>query len=509
LLLPKQATQFPTLNFTRHASYHGPSPEGSKLRKNIHTIRNSTCGVESCRVADIARNPEARASGEEQRTSESFTDLTTTEIDTIGKSGDVMCLASSNYDRKTFWRGRLSSVAVLITLLVLPITLIHPLFAQTETTLYNFCALANCTDGEEPLAGLAMDDDCDLYGTTAHGGTFGGGTVLKVAPDGTETVLHSFGGTARDGSRPAAPVSIDAKGNLLGTTSLGGNHDGGTVFRISPSGRETILYSFCSVGGTSCRDGSGPESGLISDEEGNLYGTTTSGGAFNRGIAFRLSPSGRETVLHSFGSGMDGAQPSSPLVMDSKGNLYGTTQDGGDSNSCPDFGGSCGTIFKINSTGTETVLYNFCSAGTSHCRDGSEPVGIFLDRKGNLIGATYRGGDFNSGTVFLLTPTGSEMVIHSFNGNGVDGSYPLGGVTMDSAGSLYGTTSFGGSYFDYGVVYKIDHAGQESILHSFDFTDGYDSFASLLLDSEGNLYGTTSGGGVNSYTAGVVFKIVP
>jgi uncharacterized repeat protein (TIGR03803 family) len=229
----------------------------------------------------------------------------------------------------------------------------------------------------------------------------------------------------------------DAAGNLYGTTELGGTFDDGTVFRIDPSGAETVLYSFA---GSS--DGEWPTGGLVRDKKGNLYGTTELGGADNVGTVFMLDSAGQETVMHSFGAGSDGAIPFAGLAHDAAGNLYGATQSGGAHN--------YGAVFTISrATGQESVLYSFAGAPG----DGSSPYAtLVVDAKGNLYGTTWNGGANDDGTVFKLDPAGDETLLHSFAGS--DGRQIYGGLVLDAAGNLYGTALLGGIN-DNGTVFKL------------------------------------------------------
>ena len=247
-------------------------------------------------------------------------------------------------------------------------------------------SFAGGTDGAYPAAGLVFDKKGNLYGTTKEGGGHNG-TVFKLTPSGKETVLYNFSGNS-DGYYPEAGLILDAKGNFYGTTTLGGGYFGGTVFKVTPSGKEAVLYRFCSQ--NNCTDGSTP-GGLVFDANGNLYGATNSGGGTNNGTVFKLTPSRKETVLYSFTGGTDGAFPSG-LVLDEKGSLYGTTAQAGANRG--------GTVFKVApSTRKETVLYSFTGA------DGANPrAGVAFDKQGNLYGTTYYGGTNNNGIVFKLVP---------------------------------------------------------------------------------------------------------
>ena len=397
------------------------------------------------------------------------------------------------------WTRGALTMAVLCLLLIVGF---QPAEAQTETVLYSFCAQTGCPDGSNPRADLVMDTVGNLYGTTLYGGTSGVGTVFELSPSGTETVRHSFAARHTDGHYPYAGLLMDTTGNLYATAQSGGAKGLGTVFKLSPNGNETLLYSFCVL--AACADGYHPRAGLIMDTKGNLYGTAFDGGAYDAGAVFELSPSGTETVLHSFCQQPgcpDGYYPQAGLVMDTNGNLYGTTLYNGA------YGG--GTVFKISSDGTATTFYNFCTA--TGCKNGRYPqAGLILDTNGNLYGTTYGGGAHGQGTVFELSPSGAETVLHSFCARTgcSDGSHPRADLVMDTAGNLYGTTYSGGTN-SVGTVFKLSPNGTETVLHSFaaNGSDGTHPYAGLVTDTIGNLYGTTYSGGANGY--GAVFKVKP
>ncbi len=371
--------------------------------------------------------------------------------------------------------------------------------AQTYTVLHRF----QFANGAFPYGGLVSDPSGTLYGTTFEGGTLNG-TVFKLDKSG-ETVLHSFQG-ATDGFNPQASLIRDAEGNLYGTTTYGGTYGLGTVFKMTATGQETILYSF-----TGYADGSQPVAGVIQDSAGNLYGTTQYGGinavpGSNQsfGVVYRVDPSGKETVLYGFTGKADGANPQAGVIRDSAGNLYGATYSGGDLSTCDGFG--CGVVFKLDTGGAQTVLHRF--TGTP---DGANPIaGLIAGSEGNLYGTTAHGGDVcvnpsGCGTVFKLDKSG-ETALYRFKGT-PDGEAPQAGLIMDAAGNLYGTTRGGGAS-GYGTVFKMDTAGTETLLYSFSFgADGNRPQAGLFMDSTGNLYGTTVGGGGSS--EGVVFKLKP
>ncbi len=359
----------------------------------------------------------------------------------------------------------------------------------TEQVLHSF---TGGTDGAYPEAGLVRDAAGNLYGTTAHGGAYGYGTVFRVSASGTETVLHSFTYNGTDGVDPEAGLVRDTAGNLYGTTAQGGAYTYGTVFEVSASGTETVLHSF--TGGA---DGASPYAGLVRDAAGNLYGTTVSGGAYNYGTVFEVSASGTETVLHSFTGGTDGRNPGAGLVRDAAGNLYGTTAYGGSY--------SNGTVFEVSASGTETVLHSF-TGGTDGAYPGEGGPGLVRDAAGNLYGTTGEGGAYNYGTVFEVSASGAETVLYSFTG-GAYGEYPAAGLVRDAAGNLYGTTVDSG-IGAFGTVFEVSASGTETVLHSFTGgTDGASPRAGLVRDAAGNLYGTTVDGG--AYTYGTVFEVTP
>jgi uncharacterized repeat protein (TIGR03803 family) len=328
-----------------------------------------------------------------------------------------------------------------------------------------------------------------FYGTTLYGGTYSHGAVYRIDKTGHETVLYSFTGGA-DGGWPFASLITDSVGNLYGTTRGGGKNGVGTLFKLDPSGNETVIHHFGGSGVIS------PDSAVVRDSGGNLYGTTSSGGLYNHGVVYKIKANGEVTVLHSFTGGADGSSPAG-VILDSAGNLYGVTQLGG---SRRILSNGCGVVYKLDSSGNQTVLYAFtCFA------DGIGPnCTLTRDSAGNLYGTTNGGGKRHKGVVFRLDPSGNETVLYSFTG-GADGAFPgSAGVVFDSAGNLYGTTVQGGK--DFGVVYKIDTTGTESVLYSFTFsgTAGYPPNG-VIVDAVGNIYGTTELGGVNG--GGAVFKI--
>jgi uncharacterized repeat protein (TIGR03803 family) len=360
--------------------------------------------------------------------------------------------------------------------------------AQTFTTLVNF----DFSNGAFPYGSLLRDPVGNLYGTTEVGGSSNDGTVFMVNTSGVETVLYNFTGGA-DGGNPLAGLVRDPAGNLYGTTETGGASGLGAVFKVDSKGTETVLHSF---DGT---DGCIPLGGLVRDKAGNLYGTTSGCGSSNFGTVFKVSKTGTEKTLHSFaGPPNDGAFPSyENLLIDTKGNLYGVTLSGG--GACFNFG--CGTIFKLDTTGKETVLHNFTGLTT----DGCSPSGMLAnDVEGNFYGTAGGCGEFSLGVVWKLSNKGTESVLHSFSGqNGVS---PSGGVVIDAKGNLYGDTDGGGPY-SAGVVFKLSKTGKETVLHSFALEDGETPFAGVIRDAKGNLYGTAAEGGSQNF--GTVWSLSP
>jgi uncharacterized repeat protein (TIGR03803 family) len=421
--------------------------------------------------------------------------------------------------------------------------------AGNVTVLYSFTGRA---DGGNPQAGVTRDSAGNLYGTTANGGSAGGGVAYKLDTAGNETVLYSFpagfygaypSGVIRDsagnlygtipaglgqcvgsslacgyvykldtagnytvlytftggadGGSPDAGVIRDSAGNLYGTTHLGGAAGAGAVYKLDATGQETVVYGF-----PGAADGSEPWAGVIRDSAGNLYGTTRSGGTANAGVVYKLDTAGRETVLHTFTGGGDGGDPWAGVIRGSAGNLYGTTSGGG----TPGCYEGCGVVYKLDATGQETVLYTFTGGA-----DGGAPyAGVIRDSAGNFYGTTsaanLRG---EGGAVFKLDAAGQETVLYSFPPSCAPRA--TDGVIRDPAGNLYGTNSCGGATYQ-GVVYKLDTAGNYTALYTFTGgADGGSPNAGVIRDSEGNLYGTTALGGVASCFqggwCGVVFKL--
>jgi uncharacterized repeat protein (TIGR03803 family) len=416
-----------------------------------------------------------------------------------------------------------------------------PLFRWKETVLHSF----NYTDGAYNLSsGLVFDAAGNLYGTTPSGGIYGCDTLgscgvafeLVRGADGkwTENVLHSFSPGDSLGFFPRAGLILDARGNLYGTTDSGGRFCSasvscGTVFELSPSsGQWTAKAIYAFRAGS---DGSNPQAALTFDAVGNLYGTTSEGGDSADGTIFELTPqtngSWIKRTLHSFTTA-EGAGPQSPMVLDRAGNLYGTADFGGARRSaCGGYG--CGTAFELSpakkGVWTLKVLHSFGNG-----KDGAYPVsGLTMDSAGNLFGVTSQGGARSSacfaygcGTAYELTRENSnnwtERVIHDF-GSGSGGNLPRGNLVVDETGALYGGAVFGGSYND-GIAFRLIQSGdrwKETVLHTFGRgKDGVNPESGMIFDQNGNLYGATAYGGTyragacnTSHGCGTIFTIMP
>jgi uncharacterized repeat protein (TIGR03803 family) len=410
------------------------------------------------------------------------------------------------------------TLTTMRAILVVSLLMIGTRAIAQEKILHNFNN-TNGKDGYSPEAGLVFDSSGNLYGTTNVGGLHQGGAAFELSPVKTggwfERVLFSFA-TKKPGDFPRANLVLDGAGNLYGTTYQGGTFGGGVAFQLKHvpgSGwKETILYDLG-------RDeaASRPMASMVFDAAGNLYGTAGSEGPYNAGVVFELSPDGDGTwtasVLHSFAGGpADGRAPFANVILDSAGNLYGTTRNGG--------AHTYGTVFELSPVGdgtwTQLLLHSF----QKNNGDGYNPWGgVIFDKARNLYGTTIAGGAYGGGTVFKLSPASgggwSERILHSF-GNGTDGNEPAVGLVADASGNLYGVTSRGGAYSTSTMpgrtVFKLSPVGNgswtEAILHSFGKgTDGSVPSGALILDGGSNLYGTTSGGGL--YGGGMVFEITP
>lgn len=315
-----------------------------------------------------------------------------------------------------------------------------------ETLLYRFTGMP---DGEAPFANLIVDREGNLYGTTAYGGTSNYGVVFEIDTSKSETALYSFGAYP-DGEYPFAGLVMDANGNIYGTTQEGGTETScwggcGTVFRLSPIGEETVLFSFAPPAES-------PTASLTLDTAGNLYGITTGGNSCCLGTLFALSKAGVVTTLYTFTGGTDGEGPKGGILRDGKGRFYGMTISGGDID-CG-YGYGCGEVYELSPKGKKTDLHLFTGSP-----DGANPnAGLVRDRQGNFYGTTPNGGDYGLGTIFKLDSRNRLTVLHSFAN--ADGATPYSTLIQDDGGNFYGTTLSGGDLacnppYGCGVVFKI------------------------------------------------------
>lgn len=398
-----------------------------------------------------------------------------------------------------FSSARRTTMFLFASLLFFPAVLSQPAHSQTFKVIYNFTGQGS--DGATPYGGPTLDRLGNLYGTTNLGGTYGSGTVYRLSPVGSSwkyTSLYSFKGVT-DGAGPGyGTLAIGADRALFGTTEGGGNF--GTAFAICACpGREIQLQRFGS--GT---DGAEPMSGVVLDSAGNFYGTTLLGGANGNGTVYEAKRSGKtwtESVLYSFTSGNDAINPVATVSLDAQGNLYGTAPAGGA------FGN--GAVYKLslsNSGWAESVLYSFQGGN-----DGANPVGgVIVDRAGNLYGTTFDGGINGGGTIYELSPSNGRWtftVLYSFVG-GYGGPYNK--LTFDTKGNLYGFTNSEGAY-GFGEIFKLTPSnGTWTLTDLYDFPGGPDGgfpYGSVAVDSAGNVFGTAVVGG--SSNQGVIFEITP
>jgi len=317
------------------------------------------------------------------------------------------------------------------------------------TTLYNFCELPGCADGQYVSNGLTFGRDGELYGVTSGGGK-GAGNFFQITRKHQLVTLHKFCSlpNCADGGEPLAGVVLANDGNFYGTTYIGGANGRGTIFRITPKGRLTTLYSFCPT--PDCPTGQEVDSPLIQATDGNFYGTASLFGAYDCGTVFQVTPAGEVTTVHSFDNfyKTEGCNPAGGLLQASDGNLYGTTSN-------VDFHNGAGTIFTIGRGNTFKTLYTF----NDH-KDGANPFATLIQgRNGSLYGTTYFGGDSFDGTVFEFSPAGVFTVLHSFE-NSTDGSLPRAPLVQSCNGDLYGAATTGGNltcdgYIGCGTIFRL------------------------------------------------------
>jgi len=357
---------------------------------------------------------------------------------------------------------------------VLAISVATAAHAQTFSVVYNFGSQSNDPSGPIYAGILAQGRDGNLYGTGPSGGGINGqGGVFKLTPTGKLTLLYSFTG-ASDGAYPAGGLTLGSDGNFYGTTVEGGAHLYGTVFKITPAGALTTLYSF-----TNGADGSSPYAPPVQGADGNFYGTAYAGGTAGLGTIYKITPTGTFSTLYQFDS-THGTYPFSPLVLGKDGSFYATTEFGGTNGD--------GVVFRITPAGKLTVLYNF---DVTH---GKSPVSPLIQATdGNFYGTVLDGGTHNSGVVFRMTPSGAVTVLHNMNGT-TDGNGPAAGLVQATDGNFYGVNSSTGTAGK-GFLFKITPTGVFSVLHQFDGTTGATPFATPFQHTNGVIYGQTEQGG--------------
>ncbi len=380
-----------------------------------------------------------------------------------------------------------------------PAQSVPPVPAAGYTVLHQF----QKTDGSAPYGELVQSRDGTFYGTAYESGDADAGTVFKMAPDGTFAVLHTF--VATDGIAPATGLTLGRDGNLYGLTGGGGTDGAGTAFKLSPGGQFTLLHSF----GGAANDGAYPYLGaLVQAADGNFYGTTMQGGAGGAGVAFRMTPAGQVTVLHAFAGGAsDGANPRGQLTLGADGKLYGTTLCGGVKNAAKGCGG---TLFRLSTKGVFTILHDFSPTDA--------PQTALTEVGGFLYGTTSAGGSAGAGTVFKMSLDGLSFVtLHTFAPGTIasrkaDGMAPTGRLLLASDGNLYGSTSKGGLNIvndpnGSGTLFRITPAGAYTLFQSFGASDkdGTRPYAGLTQGQDGSLYGTTHDGAYQC--DGTVFKL--
>jgi uncharacterized repeat protein (TIGR03803 family) len=416
------------------------------------------------------------------------------------------------------WVGEVQDMKILSRCVaaVLALSLVPLAYAATENVLYDFGG----SDGMEPYSVPVLDAQGNFFGTTMLGGANNAGIVFELSPTQNgqwfETILHEFTGGS-DGENPSAGLVFDHKGDLFGTAGYGGANGSGVVFELSPQGSGwtySVLYSFGAY--PQSGDGFGPNSPVVFDKKGNLYGITNEGGGSGCfegcGTVFELSPNGSggwtEQLIHRFSpDGTDGELPTGGVSFDVNGDLYGTTQNGGAAGS--------GVLYQLKYSSTtqdwsEQIVHQFIGGSN----DGSFPINVILiaDHEGDLYGTTDGGGANGFGTVFEATfsrQTGwNTTILYSFKETySGDGNSPHAGVAMDKDGNLYGTTSEGGAYDYYGTVFRLSKSNNwaETILHSFSGSgDGFNPEAGVVLHDD-SLYGTTDLGGASSF--GIAYQI--
>jgi uncharacterized repeat protein (TIGR03803 family) len=403
--------------------------------------------------------------------------------------------------------NRFAAALALCAVFILPV---HAASAATYTVVHTFTA------NEHILGGLTMDNKGNMWGTTDNGGANSAGTIFEITAKGVYSVVHTFG-AAGDGAHPQANMIADKQHNLWGTTTYGGARGVGTIFEITAGGSYSMAYSFCSVyQSNNCLDGSTPTAPLFLDNKGALVGTTDFGGtgvncSGECGIVFKFAPAGGIfTTLHNFThDGVDGIDPLGGVVQDKKHNYWGTTYNDGSTTATCD-GGNCGVVFEITAKGVYSVAHNLCN---DRCADGYGPyAGLFKDKAGNLWGTTALSWDGagSAGTIFKIATNGAFSVVKNFECDNVcDGQFPRDTLIEDKLGNMWGTTAGGGTHA-HGIVFTI--APDNTFTDVYDFcsqancADGSSPTTGLTLGKKGTIWGTTDGG---SGMPATIFKITP
>jgi uncharacterized repeat protein (TIGR03803 family) len=375
-----------------------------------------------------------------------------------------------------------------------------PLPAQTFTVLASF----GDEFGNNPGGPLVQGLDGNFYGVTPYGPEFGVGTIFRATPTGTLTTIYQFclQTGCPDGYQPYGALVQTLDGSFYGTTVLGGAYNSGTVYKITPSGHLTTIYSFCAL--PACADGNEPVSGLVQAADGNFYGTTIGGGTYASGVVFKLTPQGALTVLHSFDYLTEGDEPTS-LMQSSSGTFYGSTIF---SNTGLNHGS--GTLFSVSPEGTYTFLYTW-PCGEQTCIDGTNPSGGLAESpNGNLYGATEEGGPDNYGVLFELTPSGNVRPVYGFSSAEGEGPDDEGPLLFATDGNIYGTTVEGGAH-GFGTIFQFTLQGQLTTLYNFcalpNCADGAFGAAGVIQGTNGVFYGTTIRGGANNADDGVLYSL--
>lgn len=374
--------------------------------------------------------------------------------------------------RRAGWR-RLSGACLLCA----TAAVVAP--AQTFTNLWSFSGF----NGSNPeLVSLVQGPDGNMWGTTEQGGSSNCGTVFKITPSGVLSTVFSFDCT--DGAGLAVGLSLGKDGNFYGVTGGGGGHGDGSVFKLTPGGSLTTVFNFSGTNGVA------PYGTLVQGTDGNFYGTTNGGGSIGYGTVFKITPGGTLTTLHSFDFA-HGSNPTGGVIQGADGNFYGTTGLGGS--------GGQGVVYEISAGGAFKVLYNF------QANDGQNANGSLVQgTDGNFYGTTSAGGPGGSGTLFKITPRGTLTTFHSFNYN-VDGAYPSGTLVQAADGNFYGTTAAGGAICC-GTIFKITKAAVLTTLHNFADSEGSDLLGGLGQRTDGTFYGVANYGGQSN--DGTVFSLV-